>query len=148
MTRTITTPEERFWSKVDWGSPEECWPWTGGCTKQGYGGFHPTKGETVQAHRYAYELLVGPIPDGLVGDHVCHNDSGCAGGPTCPHKKCCNPLHLEPKTIGQNVAASHLSNGHKTHCPQGHEYTPQNTRIQVKATTRSRKCRRCERGED
>lgn len=148
MTRTITPPGVRFWAKVGVRGPDECWPWTAGCTKQGYGGFHPTKGTTVLAHRYAYELEVGPIPAAMVGDHLCHNDTECAGGYGCPHRKCCNPRHIGVKTIAQNVAASHLSNGHKTHCPRGHEYTPENTRIQVKVTGRSRKCRRCERGED
>jgi hypothetical protein len=52
-----------------------------------------------KAHRVFYELLVGPIPDGYQLDHTCHNrDDGCVGGPTCTHRACVNPAHLEPVT--------------------------------------------------
>lgn len=86
--RTPPTPTERFWAKfvrLDSG----CWQWTGAMTPQGYGHLR-TGGRHVGAHRFAYELLVGPIPAGLHIDHLCMNPS------------CCNPAHLEPVTQEEN----------------------------------------------
>jgi hypothetical protein len=77
----------RFWSKVDQG--EDCWRWTA-CTSNGYGRFS-VKRQPVLAHRFAYELLVGPIPEGLELDHLCRN------------RWCVNPDHLEPVTHDENV---------------------------------------------
>lgn len=80
--------EARFWSNVN--RTDDCWLWTGELNKQGYGRFwHDYRKD--QAHRYAYELLVGPIPEGLQLDHR-H---------TCP-KNCVNPEHLRPATPKQN----------------------------------------------
>ena len=137
----------RFWSKVDQRGPDDCWPWTAGQNSQGYGGFHPAPGVTVLAHRWAYEDAVGPIPEGQHVDHTCHNDAGCPPGP-CEHRLCCNPAHLEPVAPGENVNRSHNSNLRKTHCPRGHEYTPENTRLQVLATTTRRSCLTCAREND
>lgn len=56
------TAEQRFFAKVDVGnSPAGCWMWTGSLTPKGYGQFSPTTDSNVRAHRYAYEMLVGPI---------------------------------------------------------------------------------------
>ena len=99
MARTITpTPElsasqiEYFWSKVDKG--EGCWTWTGYVADTGYG--RPRfrvggKSYFLRAHRLAYEFLVGPIPDGMILDHTCHN------------RTCVNPDHLRPVTDKQNI---------------------------------------------
>lgn len=67
-------PVERFWAKVDKRGPVPvaaphlgpCWIWTAGIGEGGYGQFAPTARQTVRAHRYAYELVVGSIPKGLV----------------------------------------------------------------------------------
>jgi hypothetical protein len=58
-------PEERFWEKVD--KTDSCWLWTGSRNKLGYGNFWDGH-RIVGAYRFAYELIVGPIPDGLVID--------------------------------------------------------------------------------
>lgn len=71
----------QFWRSVAVGEPYSCWEWQ--CARQlnGYGhlSFH---GETTSAHRVAYELAHGPIPDGLI---ICHR---------CDNPPCCNPAHL------------------------------------------------------
>lgn len=120
-----------FWSKVDVGDWWDCWPWTDSTATDGYGRFYPSRGVNLLAHRHAYELLVGPTPSGLVLDHV------RAWG--CTSRSCCNPLHLEPVTIGENVRRG--GNAIKTHCPRDHEYTPENTM----SHGGSRTCRTCHR---
>ena len=105
----------RFWAKVNPNGPipahrpdlGPCWEWIGARSSGGYGQFHigsRTDGSKrmVGAHRLAYEALVGPIPDGLESDHLCHNDSGCLGEPTCPHRACVNASHIEPVTSSVN----------------------------------------------
>ena len=76
--------ERRFWSLVSW--TEGCWFWAGPIRKTGYGVFGRSS-----AHRVAYELAVGPIPGGLVIDHLCRVPS------------CVNPAHMEPVTPDVNV---------------------------------------------
>jgi transcriptional regulator with XRE-family HTH domain len=96
---------EYFWRRVDKRGADECWPWTGSLNGKGYG--HVTfrsKGEG--AHRVAYELSVKPIPDGLEIDHTCHDPKVCRAGSDCPHRRCCNPAHLEPVTHAVNVKRS------------------------------------------
>ena len=121
-----TTTEERFWARVD--KSGTCWKWQGS-SSQGYGSFS-ADGRTVRAHRYAYELTVGPIPHGLVLDHLCRVRS------------CVNPAHLEPVTNVENVlrgAGWAGTNSRKTHCVHGHEYTPENT-VPI---ADGRRCRTC-----
>lgn len=147
QARQITPPEVRFWAKIQRGADNECWPWTAGCTAQGYGGFHPTKTRMVLAHRYAYELTYGPVPEGLHVDHTCHNGTECQPGPKCPHRKCCNPRHLDPTEPVANVQRSHNANHRKTHCPKNHPYTPENTYWQQPRKPGNRplrKCRQCQ----
>lgn len=149
-TRKRLTAHERFWKKVNRsGGPDACWPWTGGTFKQNsYGVFHPSKRETTTAHRWAYEEANGEITDGSHVDHECHNGTGCPGGKGCPHRLCCNPRHLRAKHPVANVKASHNANHRKTHCPRGHEYTPENTRRQVRTNTAGRSCKTCARNYD
>jgi hypothetical protein len=99
-SRQTGTPAERFWLNVD--KTDTCWHWTGTLGDDGYGRLSIDNKYTL-AHRFAYTLLVGPIPDELVIDHECHNrDLSCPGGP-CEHRRCVNPAHIIPRTIGQNV---------------------------------------------
>lgn len=122
----------RFWSKVDRGEHDECWPWTA-CDdgRGGYGVFW-LRGRNVLAHRVAYMDANGPIPDGLQIDHLCRN------------RRCCNPNHLEPVTIRTNVLRGigvTAENARKTHCIHGHEFTPENT---VHRPAGGRSCRACD----
>ena len=84
------TAEERFWAKVD--KTGECWLWTGAKLKSGYGKFG--KGGKYDgwelAHRAAYEMFVGPIPEGHTVDHLCWNPS------------CVRPSHLQAVTPQAN----------------------------------------------
>lgn len=93
------TVEQRFWAKVE--RTETCWLWTGNKTHDGYGQFFLNQSRRHEyAHRFAYEMLVGPIPEGLKLDHR-H---------TCP-KACVNPEHLKPATKKQD--AENLPGAHR-----------------------------------
>lgn len=138
---TVTPPEVRFWRQVDKSGPipahrpelGPCWVWTGWCDKRGYGKFRPTSRQSdpkVQAHRFAYELVVDVIPAGLELDHLCRN------------KSCVNPAHLEAVTPQVNIDRRITANSLKTHCPQKHEYNEGNTYV---GKDGARSCRACDR---
>ena len=93
MPHKSTDPIARFWSKVD-KSADGCWLWTAGKQKSGHGFFFPKHGKIVRAHRYAWEITNGAIPDGL---EVCHN---CPGG---DNPSCVNPAHLWLGTQADNM---------------------------------------------
>ena len=171
--------EPRFWAKVDKNGPVPehcpelgpCWVWTSAAMGKGYRegkgyGLFGLNRRGYPAHRLAYQLLIGDIPDGLQLDHVCRNT------------RCVNPAHLEPVTHQENVARfaalqTHCKHGHplpayvmgqrriclicrdafnrqrpsrksspfpRTHCRHGHPYLPENTYI---APSGKRMCRTC-----
>lgn len=147
--------EERFWSKVDKsGGPDACWPWLAAIDQGGYGTFWAGVGRSTRPHIFAYESEIGVVPNGLDLDHVCHTrDLSCEGGPTCLHRKCVNPAHLEPVTRRVNLKRGRLKGPidgggaakyqrDKTHCPKGHEYTAENTYTPPSRPS-ARYCRRC-----
>lgn len=122
--------ERRFMSKV---TVQEggCWIWNGSKMRNGYGQLG-VAGKHYAAHRYSYENKVGPIPIGLDLDHLCRV------------RACTNPDHLEPVTRSENLRRGMKRGEHqraKTHCPYGHEYSQQNTRINCGR----RCCRTCDR---
>ena len=128
----MLNPIERFLSRFD-PRNDGCWLWTGTPLKGGYGQI-TVDGHTYVAHRYSYELFIGPIPDGLELDHTCHNPLSCQSGDACPHRSCVNPWHLEPVTKQVNSLRSgnpELTRGRtklRTHCKRGHEFSETNIR--------------------
>lgn len=93
--------------------------WGGRIRSDGYG----MMSDGRYAHRAAYEEFFGPIPDGAVVDHECHNvDDSCPGG-ACHHRSCVNPSHLALKTRAQNVLSGKSNsavNSRKVECKWGH----------------------------
>lgn len=99
----------------DSGGPDACWPWAGYANKgDGYGRYRrPGEKNQTVAHRVAYEVAHGTLPEGLLVDHTCHDPQTCVGGANCPHRKCCNPAHLAAVTHRQNTASSRKSSSVK-----------------------------------
>lgn len=137
MAQRSIDPDSRFWSKVRKAAADGCWEWTGAVTQRGYGRFWPTHRTMVRAHRYAYQRLVGPIPEGLTIDHLCRNPS------------CVNPAHLEPVSNRTNILRSDglsAKGARQTHCKRGHPFDIANTHIYVGVWGHEwRRCRTCDR---
>lgn len=99
---------------------------------RGYGQFGLARGRIVRAYRWIYTQLVGPVPPGMVLDHLCRNPS------------CVNIMHLEVVTSGTNTLRGNSPsaiNARKTECLRGHPYTPENT-IRDKSAGK-RRCKIC-----
>lgn len=134
-------PIRRFLNK-SYRDSSGCLIWECGKTNNGYGlfGIKVAKGKrvTVLAHRLAYLLAGREIPDGYVLDHLCRVPS------------CTNPDHLEPVTTKENIVRGVIARGGRnhstiTHCPQGHQYSTENTYIATRRrrTGNYRICKTC-----
>lgn len=144
MGRPRLDPIHNWESKVK--KTETCWLWTAGLDKDGYGKFAIGLGGKAQihtrAHRFAYEIFVGPIPVGMV---VCHR---------CDNPPCARPEHLflgTPKdnnddkvTKGRHVRlwGTPLKRSRQTHCKNDHLFDEANTKVDKRG---HRTCRTCAR---
>jgi HNH endonuclease len=126
-----TTAEDRWWSRISEDPATGCWIWDGSLV-DGYGRLR-VKGKGVYAHRFAYEMFVGPISPDKELDHLCRV------------RACCNPGHLEPVTRRENwergIAPS-VGNAAKTHCKYGHPLSGDNLIVRKSG---HRQCKTCNR---
>lgn len=112
-----------------------CWLWLGAATAGGYGNYW-YEGRCRRAHSVLYILNKGPIPDGLILDHLCRNPA------------CVNPDHLEAVTNRKNIMRGNASGARATrtgYCCHGHRLTGENVRHRPDG---KRACRTCERMHD
>lgn len=120
----------RFMSKVR--KTTTCWMWEGSLRGHGYGQFY-LNGSMAAAHRISYQHFVGPIPIGLVLDHICRV------------RTCVNPEHLRTITNKENVLigiGNSAVNKRKTHCKNGHAFDDKNTYFSGNLTWR--RCKACD----
>ena len=128
-----------FWKSVDKNGPiptnrpelGPCWICHRKVGSNGY--IHMTKFQLkrTRPHRLAYELVKGPIPQGLHIDHLCRN------------RICVNPDHMEPVTLVENVMRGEsifAKQARQTHCKRGHEFDEANTYVYK---TGNRQCKKC-----
>ncbi len=157
----------RFWTHVDKRGPDECWPWLCGLFPMGYGQFK-AKGRKLVAHRVAWELKNGPMPDGF--ECTCHSCDMRYPAGDRSYRKCCNPDHSFPGTHGDNQNDAVQKGRHggfvksdkrraaiatalkartaqqraQTHCANGHPFSGDNL-VWTTGQRRRRRCRACAR---
>ncbi len=125
-----------FWKHVDKSAGDDgCWLWTSRKHRGGYGEFTVQRSGKQfywRAHRVSYELEVGPIPDGLLIDHLCRVRS------------CVNPRHLDPVTHQENMRRGRGYGwaSRREACGNGHKWTDESTLIDRRGI---RVCRLCSR---
>jgi hypothetical protein len=121
--RRTRSLEELFWSRVN--KTDSCWLWTGSIRGKGYGQTLRSNGSRSYAHRFSYELVNGPIPEGLCVDHICRV------------RLCVNPAHLQAVTLKENLLrgiSRSAANARKTLCVRGHPLSGPTMRITPRGT--------------
>ncbi len=120
----------------------DCWHYTRFIKADGYAIIKDDAGVQRYAHRVAWERVNGPVPPGLELDHLCHTDDlHCSGGPTCMHRRCVNPDHLEPVTKSVNQRRGLASFERTGLCLSGkHDVTDP---VNVMPDGNGRRCRPC-----
>lgn len=125
----MSTLDERIaiWRAYCETNEKGCWLWVGYLNSRGYIE-RDYNGKRWSMQRLIWTHFYGPIPDGLVVDHLCRIP------------RCWNPEHLEPVTIKVNTNRGINWERSKTHCPKGHPYDDVNTFVEKGGW---RKCRVC-----
>jgi hypothetical protein len=135
MERSVRPLVDRVREKMAVADPDWCWPWLGARLPAGYGKIGMGKrGTWALAHRVVYELAWGPIPDGLVIDHL------------CGHPCCVNPLHLDAVPQRINLVRGLTPNMilHEANvCKYGHALTPDNVYVERRGKYTCRRCKIC-----
>lgn len=131
--------KKRLLSKIKIDEKTSCWNWTATISRSGYGriGYKYSNHPAFEAYRLSYILFREKLDPDLEIDHICRN------------RKCVNPYHLEQVTKKENILRGvgvGAKNKAKTHCPQGHEYTPDN--IRIGPCNGGRYCRTCQKDRD
>ena len=131
MAKKLISDAERFHQSYA-VSNSGCWEWQKARDGDGYGLFKvgsrsDGSRRMARVHRWSYEHIIGPIPDGLQIDHTCRN------------RCCCNPAHLEPVTGRENTQRGWRKS--KTHCKSGHPLSGENLIVSPKGW---RSCRTCQ----
>lgn len=132
---------EDFWSKVN--KTDGCWLWTGRGNPDNYG-LYSMKRKPHRVHILAWEESNGPVPPGMVLDHVCHTNE-CLLRSQCPHRRCVRLDHLRVTTVKINIlrgVGPTAINGAKVQCSYGHPYNDENTYWKPNG---ERDCRPCQR---
>lgn len=131
LESTAKVIAESLMARVAIDPETNCWNWKQSTGRKGYGqmGFNGETGR--RAHRVFYEYFKGPIPAGLVLDHLCSN------------RRCVNPSHLDPVTQRENLRRAGLTL--ESTCKHGHAMTPENVEIRKRDNRTFRNCRECSR---
>lgn len=137
MFMQVFTPQDI--SRLMSGFDEDatgCWIWRGSKDRGGYGTINARcfgVSRTVSTHRMSYQVWIGPVLRPYQLDHLCRVPA------------CGNPDHLEIVTQSENVRRGYASGSRKrTHCKNGHEFTPENTYIhREKNGNWRRQCKTC-----
>lgn len=122
----VCTQEFRFWLRVDRsGGPDACWPWTGAITSKWHYGCTQWQGRVLGAHKVAWVLTNGPVPDGLCVLHKCDN------------RPCCNPKHHFLGTKTDNMADCKAKKRHVHGERNFHAILTEKEVLQIRAEYRS-----------
>jgi hypothetical protein len=126
----VVATTDRVFSRLSYDSG--CWTWTGAKDKHGYGRISRKRDPGTQlVHRIVYQALVRDLQQSEVLDHLCRNTL------------CCNPMHMEPVSMRENIDRGASKASHAT-CKMGHEYTPENTLVTKGAPGKQKRvCRTC-----